>query len=141
MHIEHVHAGVQDGRADRDRLELRLRQPHPVLVVEHAGGVVQRRRRRKHLRRPLEHPWRLSLGVQQRGQPRASPAGIGRHRLAGLAEQRLLVAGVGIGIFGLDRQRTGLEQRIGPSIDRLLLDDEDDFAPHQSFRSASFCSR
>ena len=85
-------------RRDLDRCELRLRQPHPVLLghglnrdqLATGKEILQRQQGSGILRQ--------GFGGKQRHDARTLPAGLGR-RHARLAKQRLLSRRVGVGVF------------------------------------------
>jgi hypothetical protein len=103
-------------RRDLDRRELRLRQPHPVLLghglnrdqlaagkkilhLQHVGGILCQR-----------------LGGKQRHDARALPARLGR-RHAGLAKQGLLGRRVGVGVLDRNTERVQRVQRVAEGFD------------------------
>jgi hypothetical protein len=108
---------------DRHRLELRLRQAHPVLLghgldLQHLAAckeVLQGQQTRGLVR--------IGLAAKQRHHARARPA-LRWRRQAGFAKQGALGIGVGIGVFDRDAQGFKRLQRVGDLLDALFRADQ-----------------
>ena len=96
---------------DFNRRELRLRQPHPILVGHrrHANRLAALKEilRREHLQRVVGR----SLRLEQGDYPRALPAIFGR-RHAGFAKQGLFIIGLRVGIFHTHTEGVQRLQRV-----------------------------
>ena len=120
--IEHEHDGIgvrcfvprrnnPQALRNTDRVELRLRQLHPVLL----GDFLQRERRNvletNRFGAGGEQLVRIGSDIEQRDDSRAFPARRGDR--TGLAELRRLTVGAGVGVFNTGRERAGFEQGVG----------------------------
>ena len=100
-----------DALADRNRIELRLREPHPVLFLDVAHGERRRLRQPDFIDRRGKQHGGIGVFGEQRHDARALPrAVLGRE--TGLAEERLLVGRIGVGVFHRYRQRADFQQRV-----------------------------
>ena len=117
-----------DVLADVDRLELRLREAHPVGVRDGA---------RRECRRLLQADGGRSLGhdrglvgilVRQRDDAAVVPGGFLRHH-ARFAEQGLFVFRAFVRVFHRDRQRARFHQGVGKPLGVLACDLDYDFSP------------
>ncbi len=106
--------------------ELRLGQPHPVLL-RHLGHA-QRAAAFKEILSLQQASGLLggSLGGEQRDHAGALPA-FGRRRHAGLAKQGLLSLGLGVGVLDADAQGIQRIQRLAQDLHAILRTEQTKF--------------
>lgn len=104
--------------ADADRLELGLRQPHPILIC-HVAQRVRRCLDAERIRRSQHHQRGVGFLVEQGHHARAVPRELGGLQ-SWLSKERLLVRRIGVGVFHRYRQRAEVEQCIGPGFGLIL---------------------
>ena len=122
-------------RRDRDGVELRLGEAHPVLLGHGFDRVVGGGGNARLLRRHCQHSCHIGVFFQQHHRDAVRPQFGGR--VIRFAEQRRFVERAGVGVLQRHRQRACFHQRVGQWLGLFGVDEDADGLPgHGSERLA-----